>query len=105
MFYLSDFQRFKEADEDAPWQVKLKNVKKDEVEVKPEKSPAPEAKEVERLQYIPAPKRERPEVSRPIYLYVIITINEIISTCSGTLKDIEFELLFVCLFLTRAPEQ
>lgn len=53
-----------EIDEEAHWQVKLKHVEfEEEKSPSPVEKPIPEPQEIERLEYHPAPKRERPEVS------------------------------------------
>lgn len=50
-------------EEDAHWQVGLKHVEVEEQKSpSPELKPKPESPEVERLEYHPAPKRDRPEV-------------------------------------------
>lgn len=65
--------QFKKQDDDAPFQVNLKKVEKEEEEAPPKEiKPAPEPKEIERLQYIPAAKRERPELeeSKPVEFHI-----------------------------------
>ena len=64
-------------EEELPWDVHLKHVEKPESKSpSPEVKPKPPSPEIERLQYIPIDKRERPEV-RPEIIFICDPASEI----------------------------